>query len=83
MSPLRRLFPGRFLAAGVALAAFLAVSLATRLALLAFNGDGSLAHPAILVPALAIGPLHLGDLPEGKWRALTNAERDALVRESR
>lgn len=30
-----------------------------------------------------IGPLHLGDLPEGKWRALTNAERDALVRESR
>jgi 23S rRNA pseudouridine2604 synthase len=27
-----------------------------------------------------IGPLHLGDLPEGKWRILTAAERDALVR---
>ncbi len=26
-----------------------------------------------------IGPLLLGDLPEGKWRHLTDAERDALV----
>jgi len=26
-----------------------------------------------------IGPLELGDLPEGKWRHLTDAERDALV----
>jgi 23S rRNA pseudouridine2604 synthase len=26
-----------------------------------------------------IGPLQLGDLPEGKWRHLTDAERDALV----
>ena len=68
MSPLRRLFPGRFLAAGVALAAFLAVSLATRLALLAFNGDGSLAHPAILVPALAIGLAY--DLAAGAWWVL-------------
>jgi 16S rRNA U516 pseudouridylate synthase RsuA-like enzyme len=25
----------------------------------------------------------LGDLPEGKWRALTNAERDAMVRAAR
>ena len=30
-----------------------------------------------------IGPLALGDLPEGKWRALTAAERDALVKASR
>ena len=27
-----------------------------------------------------IGPLLLGDLPEGKWRHLTAAERDALVK---
>jgi 23S rRNA pseudouridine2604 synthase len=26
-----------------------------------------------------IGPLHLGDLPEGAWRGLTPAERSALV----
>ncbi len=26
-----------------------------------------------------IGPLELGDLPEGKWRHLTAAERDALI----
>lgn len=30
-----------------------------------------------------IGPLWLGDLPEGKWRALTAAERDALVKQSK
>lgn len=30
-----------------------------------------------------IGPLDLGALPEGKWRALAAAERDALVRASR
>lgn len=29
-----------------------------------------------------IGPLSLGDLPEGKWRALTDSERAALVRAS-
>lgn len=29
-----------------------------------------------------IGPLRLGDLPEGRWRALTADERDALVRYS-
>lgn len=29
-----------------------------------------------------IGPLLLGELPEGKWRALTISERDALVRAS-
>ncbi|MGE0595838.1 MAG: pseudouridine synthase [Hyphomonadaceae bacterium] len=30
-----------------------------------------------------IGPLPLGDLPEGKWRALSAGERDALIRESK
>lgn len=30
-----------------------------------------------------IGPLWLGDLPEGKWRALTAAERNALVKQSK
>lgn len=29
-----------------------------------------------------IGPLELGDLPEGRWRALTPAEREALIRAS-
>lgn len=28
---------------------------------------------------LRIGPFHLGDLPEGKWRLLTPAERAALI----
>lgn len=32
---------------------------------------------------LRIGPLKLGDLKEGKWRALAAAERDALIRGSR
>jgi 23S rRNA pseudouridine2604 synthase len=32
---------------------------------------------------LRIGPLKLGELHEGKWRALTPAERDALVRDSK
>ncbi|MEZ5961197.1 MAG: pseudouridine synthase [Hyphomonadaceae bacterium] len=30
-----------------------------------------------------IGPLWLGDLPEGKWRALTPAERDELIKASK
>lgn len=30
-----------------------------------------------------IGPLELGDLPEGRWRVLTPAEREAMVRASR
>lgn len=30
-----------------------------------------------------IGPLWLGDLPEGKWRALTASEREALIRQSK
>lgn len=30
-----------------------------------------------------IGSLQLGDLPEGKWRALTSAERDAIIAASR
>ena len=29
-----------------------------------------------------IGPLGLGDLPEGRWRLLTAAEREALIRQS-
>jgi 23S rRNA pseudouridine2604 synthase len=29
-----------------------------------------------------IGPLRLGDLPEGRWRVLTADERDALVKAS-
>jgi len=29
---------------------------------------------------IRIGPLHLGDLPEGCWRYLSGAEREALVR---
>lgn len=32
---------------------------------------------------LRIGPLKLGDLPEGKWRPLRTDERDALIRGSR
>jgi len=30
-----------------------------------------------------IGPLALGDVPEGKWRALTSEERDALIAASK
>jgi 23S rRNA pseudouridine2604 synthase len=30
-----------------------------------------------------IGPVELGDLPEGKWRPLTSAERDGLIAASR
>lgn len=62
---LRRLFPGRFAIAGVVLAAFLAVSLLTRLALLVQNGDWSLAWPGYLLPALAIGLAY--DLAAGVW----------------
>ncbi|MGE0740526.1 MAG: pseudouridine synthase [Hyphomonadaceae bacterium] len=32
---------------------------------------------------IRIGPLKLGNLPEGKWRALTPAERDAMIRGSK
>lgn len=32
---------------------------------------------------IRIGPLTLGDLPEGKWRPLTEAEREELVRQSK
>ena len=31
---------------------------------------------------MRIGPLRLGDLPEGRWRTLTAGERDALVKGS-
>jgi 23S rRNA pseudouridine2604 synthase len=32
---------------------------------------------------IRIGPLALGDLPEGKWRALSGEERDKLIRDSK
>jgi 23S rRNA pseudouridine2604 synthase len=32
---------------------------------------------------IRIGPLKIGDLPEGKWRALTDAERAAMIRASK
>lgn len=32
---------------------------------------------------IRIGPLTLGDLPEGKWRALSGEERDMLIRASK
>ena len=31
---------------------------------------------------IRIGPLHLGDLPEGKWRVMSPAERDAMIKAS-
>ena len=31
---------------------------------------------------IRIGPLRLGDMPEGRWRALTTDERDSLVKAS-
>jgi phosphoglycerol transferase MdoB-like AlkP superfamily enzyme len=62
---LRRVFPGRFAIAGIMLAAFLAVSLVTRLALLVQNGDWSLASPVTLLPAIAVGAVY--DLAAGVW----------------
>lgn len=62
---LRRAFPGRFAIAGIMLAAFVAVSLVTRLALLVQNGDWSLASPVTLLPAIAIGAVY--DLAAGVW----------------
>ena len=32
---------------------------------------------------IRIGPLELGDLPEGKWRPLTPTEREAMIRASK
>ena len=32
---------------------------------------------------IRIGPLKIGDLPEGKWRALSDAERAAMIRGSK
>lgn len=32
---------------------------------------------------IRIGPLKIGDLPEGRWRALTEAERAAMIRASK
>lgn len=65
---LRAMFPGRFAIAGWVLLMFLSASLATRLGLLVFNGDASLASPAVLLPGLAIGMLF--DLAAGMWWGL-------------
>ena len=62
---LHRAFPGRFALAGIMLAAFVAVGLATRLALLVQNGDWSLASPGTLLPVLAIGLAY--DVAAGVW----------------
>ncbi|MGI6201390.1 MAG: pseudouridine synthase [Christensenellales bacterium] len=35
-------------------------------------------HPVIALKRVRVGPLTLGDLPEGQWRALTDAEVAAL-----
>ncbi|MNY71939.1 Ribosomal large subunit pseudouridine synthase F [compost metagenome] len=29
---------------------------------------------------IRVGPIHLNNLPEGRWRMITNEERDALIR---
>jgi len=28
---------------------------------------------------IRVGPIHLNNLPEGKWRMITNEERQALI----
>jgi phosphoglycerol transferase MdoB-like AlkP superfamily enzyme len=72
-----RIFPGRFAMVGVVLATCLAASLVTRLALLVFNGDTSLAAPWPLVPILAIGALY--DLAAAVWFAAPFALLVALA----
>jgi phosphoglycerol transferase MdoB-like AlkP superfamily enzyme len=52
-----RLFPGRFRAAGVVLAVFMATGLATRIGLAIFNAD-----PGVLLPQHLIGWLPVGTL---------------------
>lgn len=62
---LRRLFPGRFALAGWVLLMVLVASLATRLGLLAYNGDWSLFAPRTLLPVLGVGLVY--DLVVGLW----------------
>ncbi len=38
----------------------------------------AIGHPVLELSRVGIGPLELGDLPEGKWRYLTNEEVKAL-----
>jgi len=61
-------FPGRFRVAGIVLATFLLVSLATRLGLAVFNADWSVAAPWRLGAILLTGALY--DLAAGLWWAL-------------
>jgi len=61
-------FPGRFRVAGIVLAAFLLISLATRLGLAVFNADWSIAPPWRLGAILLTGVLY--DLAAGLWWAL-------------
>ena len=39
---------------------------------------GAVGHPALALQRIAMGPLRLGDLPEGQWRELTDAEVKGL-----
>ena len=39
----------------------------------------AIGHPVITLKRIAIGELHLGDLPEGKWRHLKEHELKTLV----
>jgi 23S rRNA pseudouridine2605 synthase len=36
--------------------------------------------PVVSLKRISVGPLQLGDLPEGQWRELSQAETDALFR---
>ena len=40
-------------------------------------------HPTLRLLRVRIGPLSLGELPQGRWRRLQPTERDALLRASR
>jgi 23S rRNA pseudouridine2605 synthase len=42
----------------------------------------AIGHPAKRLERVAFGPLTLGDLPRGRWRKLTDAEVEALMRAS-
>ncbi len=40
-------------------------------------------HPVVRLVRIRFGPIELGDLPSGRWRALTEEERRLLVERSR
>jgi len=40
---------------------------------------GAIGHPVIKLKRIAVGNINLGNLPEGKWRYLTNAEIKKLL----